>query len=988
MANTKSTQHEIDLTSSLNLNKFKADIKPYEGFNERNSPYYGGCLSPLYIRDAGTQEDGTKLYDGHSYCIKQGTGMQAGHKLLQRDEAIHTSGGETLATFDPSGFVSTDISLTRENLVLRDYYDDNNYIFTGTESYIIRLNGVEDTQNEVYVNSYIYVSDSKSYAIIELPDNKARFFMAYNNTIYSSLIDFTPSMFNVLATSNYINIIEYTVSDTIYVLGQIGGVICSFDTTNNTIEKMHVSHNVTVNLDGDETIFDNISGYPFLLSTDKISIVFFGWGGSQTYGLYTVCNNPVIQRDALGHLIILCNIDTAIKTEEVQPVIEYTARYKRVHIHNNPIAPFIRINTKLYSETYSESRYLYSCYFADGVTLPALYSQEVFSNYNNKEKLYSFDIFTLDSAEQMPCPAGGFVVNKGNWQLLYNNEGIVQGISYDNTLVTPWLSISDDHNIYTSDTQVVYYDGVENKWVRIKYEEDVKDFTIIGDYIVVNTTSYLNAYRISDGSLHHWGNNWNNRINICNNQISNNSYAQERSIFPWIDSGYLNTGYIYSSNFNDSNNTYLNNVISKSVASAINPNLLEYGNTPLPSAIFAPITTYVSGNARISFANAGYGTDYFERYGILTSNKNEDIGIYLDGIFASLITGYDNSSSVLTRIAVEALDGTQYPAGKSWLNIPILFEVRDSVSFDFTLVKISNAYYQVLYVDKKLSYQYTSTTQILLEDLFVIQGQPYGIKDNKIYSLSFTDNILTGMQSVAPIKGLQYVASTIYNAYFYSPIVKVIYSFSADNNLTTFSQADTFTQITGASYIPSTGSILIGVNEVKDDNTTGCLYVLNEQFGIYRINEIKGFIEAQDMYNNCIGCLTNENKFYEIAYEPQDFIIPKKIILDTAYYGAGSNVVSVNDTWYVRVVSPEHEDGTVKLSVSTLTDIGRQTEERTFKIRSKDWDEITDTFYIRFQPKLQRAVGVSLHIESSFKIGYIGVGATPETLQLTNKGSI
>ena len=982
MANTKATQHEIDLTSSLNLNKFKADIKPYEGFNERNAPYYGGCLSPLCMTSGSTQPEGTKLYNGYRYSIRT-LSSRPSKKFLYREDAMISNFYSSM--FDLSGFVKEDVTLLRENMTLEDYHDDNNYIFSGTNNYTICLNGVEETKNELYVNSYIYVKDDSSYAIVELPGNKARFFMAYNNTIYSSLIDFAPSGYGILATSNYINIIEYTVSDTTYVLGQIGDKVGSFDTTNNTIEEVfRINNNVTVNLDGDEDIFGSTSCYPFLLGTDKISVVIFGWGGSQTYGLYTVCNNPVIQHDAFGHLLILCSIDTAIKTEKVQPVIEYSLRYKRVHIHNNPIAPFIRINTKLYSE----SRYLYSCYIADGVTLPALYSQEAFSNYNNKEMLYSFDIFTLDSAEQMPCPAGGFVVNKGSWQLLYSNEGIVQGISFDNTLVTPWLSLSDDHNIYTSDTQAVYFDGVENKWVRIKYETDVKDFTIIGDYIVVNTTSYLNAYRISDGSLHHWGNNWNNRINICNNQISNSSSSQEHSIFPWIDSGYLNTGYIYSSNFNDSNNTYLNNVTSKSVASAINPNLLEYGNTPLPSAIFAPITTYVSDNAQIAFYNSGYGTDYFERYGILNSNKKEDIGIYLDGIFASLITGYDNSSSVLTRIVVEALDGTQYPAGKSWLNIPILFEVRDSVSFDFTLVKISNAYYQVLYIDKKLSYQYTSTTQILLEDLFVIQGQPYGIKDNKIYSLSFTDNILTGMQSVAPIKGLQYVASTIYNAYFYSPIAKVIYSFSADNNLTTFSQADTFTQITGASYIPSTGSILIGVNEVKDDNTTGCLYVLNERFGIYRINEIKGFIEAQDMYNNSIGCLTNENKFYEIAYEPQGFIIPKKIILDTAYYGAGSNVVSVNDTWYVRVVSPEHAYGTVKLSLSTLTDVGRQTEERTYKIRSEDWDEITDTFYIRFQPSLQRAVGVSLHIESSFKIGYIGVGATPETLQLTNRGSI
>ena len=94
MANTKSTQHEIDLTGSLNLNKFKADIKPYEGFNERNAPYYGGCLSPLYMKDDGIQSDGVQFYNGDKYYIHCSNGrssvLTTGYFTCNNPTGIHS----------------------------------------------------------------------------------------------------------------------------------------------------------------------------------------------------------------------------------------------------------------------------------------------------------------------------------------------------------------------------------------------------------------------------------------------------------------------------------------------------------------------------------------------------------------------------------------------------------------------------------------------------------------------------------------------------------------------------------------------------------------------------------------------------------------------------------------------------------------------------------------------------------------------------------
>ena len=115
------------------------------------------------------------------------------------------------------------------------------------------------------------------------------------------------------------------------------------------------------------------------------------------------------------------------------------------------------------------------------------------------------------------------------------------------------------------------------------------------------------------------------------------------------------------------------------------------------------------------------------------------------------------------------------------------------------------------------------------------------------------------------------------------------------------------------------------------------------------------------------------------------------IKFSTIFYGRGSNLISITDTWYFRLFADKSlyenknypRTGEIKLSVDVLTDRGLSTESKTINIDEKDWDSLTDTVYLRYQPKLQRGVGISINVESPFAIGYLGVGTTPETLQLS-----
>ena len=52
MANNKSQKITLNLEGPLNMNKNKAEIHNFDTFNEKNSPVYGGCLSPLYKKES------------------------------------------------------------------------------------------------------------------------------------------------------------------------------------------------------------------------------------------------------------------------------------------------------------------------------------------------------------------------------------------------------------------------------------------------------------------------------------------------------------------------------------------------------------------------------------------------------------------------------------------------------------------------------------------------------------------------------------------------------------------------------------------------------------------------------------------------------------------------------------------------------------------------------------------------------------------------
>jgi hypothetical protein len=97
----------------------------------------------------------------------------------------------------------------------------------------------------------------------------------------------------------------------------------------------------------------------------------------------------------------------------------------------------------------------------------------------------------------------------------------------------------------------------------------------------------------------------------------------------------------------------------------------------------------------------------------------------------------------------------------------------------------------------------------------------------------------------------------------------------------------------------------------------------------------------------------------------------------------GNNALKSNfDCLYIRVFKVNDQSGYVKVKSTTVTDMGVETDERTYTIDSESWDSLTDSIYLRYQPKYQKACAISFEVESTnpiicHELGYTELNEIP-----------
>ena len=333
--------------------------------------------------------------------------------------------------------------------------------------------------------------------------------------------------------------------------------------------------------------------------------------------------------------------------------------------------------------------------------------------------------------------------------------------------------------------------------------------------------------------------------------------------------------------------------------------------------------------------------------------------------------------SVIPCPLVVAIQPTfQYTCG-------LLFAELVSSFGNDVFVKEGKNVYQLSKSDNQpvMSY-YLGTLIEGLEDVFILQGQYYGVINDQIFAIQFNNGVVASQTSIVSVKNLQFVGNTPYEALFFSKTNRCLYSFTGANVLNQKQLVDKISEVRNYLYNPATQTVFL-ITDI------GVLFY--GLFGMF-------LLEYTDITNiflldNGIVMSDNSGNYRYIKYyldEGDEGYTKENIRLETCFYGMNNEVVTINDCLYFRLFSEEHEEGDLKVSATTISLSGRKTEETTFKIKASDWDKITHTIYLRYQPKTQRGLGVSFSIDSPFKIASMSVGSQPDAVLVdkVSKGAI
>jgi hypothetical protein len=532
---------------------------------------------------------------------------------------------------------------------------------------------------------------------------------------------------------------------------------------------------------------------------------------------------------------------------------------------------------------------------------------------------------------EMGCRAG---------KITLGNNGYISGISTNmgEILLSQWNDVNSDY-IFTDtngDEFILFRSETNKKFYRVSFNQQGKIKEING-MLVINANGLNNCYRLSDGKILTFAPAWNNRA------LLDNCYTLSQAATD-------NTKYMASC-INEYN-------LKENASIVINP-------IPVLDDILA-----IRNNVKF------YEIDVYE----LEKDYNSLLVNYYTGDSSEIL--YRASSDFEQDILVinNNLKGLSFPANtdNNIMYSPSIFSEFTQFGNDVFIKEGANAYQLIKEGSESVMSYYLGTLIENLEDIFILQGQYYAIIDKQIFNVQFSGGVVQSLSFVVSVENLQFCGNSAYQAYFFSKTNRCIYVFTGANILNQLQLVDKISEIYAYKYNQSTQSIIL---------LTDMGIIVSSNLGMYLIEDFTP--DDVFFYDKGVVFVSDSELTYLQYYEADGFD-KQNIELETCFYGVSNETVSVNDCLYIRLFSEEHEEGEIKISATTLANTGRKTEETTFKITSNDWDKMTHSLYLRYQPKTQRGLGVSFSINSPFKIASMSVGTQADAILIdkVSKGAI
>lgn len=356
--------------------------------------------------------------------------------------------------------------------------------------------------------------------------------------------------------------------------------------------------------------------------------------------------------------------------------------------------------------------------------------------------------------------------------------------------------------------------------------------------------------------------------------------------------------------------------------------------------------------------------DYIHPIEIFRPTVSGGAAVY-DGslVFASQLTYslHKDVTLVGTTFAINSSYNTLY-------NTPVLMEIADTYINEKVGIVQDHSYIIAKSQRQENILGYYEFTLSEIKQIFLIQGSFYGINDRFIFRIGVSDSVLSINGVAANKLDLEFLGAFPQYALFYSKLDKSLYSFTGDENMAKIKECYRINEIKQAYCDPSRLTMIISTD-------IGTLIVYQNQMFLLEdlIPEGKIFY---DNNNYVVG-------EYLLSFRQTEGFECMPIKMQTSFYGIGGSVKSINDCVYIKVAKNEIEKGYLKIKSYAMNSECTESNEKTYNLFASDFDKITRSMFIRYQPQRQSASGFSIKLESTSPIVSISIGHTPEAIQNT-----
>lgn len=967
MANANAQTYDIDLASSnLNLDKYKLGISNFDGFNYRNSPFISHEIKNLYT------EEQNIAFATDAYCIDGDVISLYLKNIFINGEKVHEFSSfvsyyelndlrnyfkenynQSFAA--PKNIDNMLYFLTYNNQycyirridydsLINKQYQSNTVATFALENDITSIEKIDfviptpfESFRNRYVLSYTYIKSNECYAC------------ALGNWNVSANIELTVGIYDLIVQDDNksIFIVAKDNNDLPIVYGCFGlrnDITITFHSKSEYDNgRIYVN-----NIDYVESGFYPLSlqyfipyKYGFIIRPDKISET--GWDRIPNFSDTKIVSfsgkiEIVNSISTVTMEKILCKAGITIDSED-------DSKFRFGVIHNG----------------LASIRFDYFCpcipfAFAGSDKDNCVLSYAYYGGKNPKYSLAQEALvqYVVGASTGIDGHCSEFVNDNCSQmiRLLYT-DGMLTGISalYDNTPgdITQYSAnyLFEDNiisNLYDVNYNSVIFDTNHNNLFMIVISDRGKlkmDKLQIYDkrYIIARTADYLNCYDIKEKKMTHIADDWNNRFVCYTGDFNLLTGSVAASVGAFFQADYSQNNIIHKFPGRQGNARIVRHM-------GLSGNDIQIKHWNIPSHCFDE-ESYL------------YGLDCFKEVGAETLSPSY-IATVPSGRFGKLYS----KSEVYPNLDGNLQEPIPIIVDYDDTNIVPMIKMLETTTLLFPIGSLYFALYYLLMVQEDL------------DVIFSIQSNLYAIYDKKIYLISYNNGIVTVDKVIAKVDKLRFLCSTPIAAFFWSDFNRTLYQFQGDCLLHRGQTLDEVDDILYVDYIESTNDIIICTNKYAIILSENYAFIIDGEFSFFDIDNEYYYFKNHPNYG--------VTHLLKVAYKPYQNFGKQPIKLSTRLYGLSNNMLSETDCVFIRVFNAENEKSvqTVKVGGFTLTDKKSDLIESEFKIRESDWDS-ENTYYIRYQPSYQKALGIQIDIESTVPITYIGISNTPDIKMIT-----